>query len=349
MTRRSRTGRVPSDSPQIEREIVRMLWTFHVATTDQLTRLLWNTSTPALRQRTTIALRRLLQMCIVSREARRPLPGYRGHLHGRVSAGYYYGLTEIGRAWGGTAMPELQALHVVTREGSMTDPDRRTITHSAHCTEYCTRMIQYLRGHPLTVGMFFETESTVIGRHLRMDCLIRLRLHRRPPAASPADEERPPWHVPWLLTLRTPSVPATLDATFALEIDEGSENLAVLERKALNYRRTFIQGVPGEQRLVNAAGIDAELPVVQWQQVLCPVQVADQIEAQLAYFPIPLFVMNSEQRLANVWQAWSEGWPGAEVRMTTWAHLEQARSVMRAPYLNQQRQWVDLLGNPLAA
>ena len=102
-------------------------------------------------------------------------------------------------------------------------------------------------------------------------------------------------------------------------------------------------------RLLDAAGVDAELPVVQWQQVLCPLQTADQVEAQLAYFPIPLLVMNSEQRLSNVWQAWSEGWPGAEVRMTTWAHLEQARSVMRAPYLNQQRQWVDLLGNPLAA
>jgi hypothetical protein len=144
-------------------------------------------------------------------------------------------------------------------------------------------------------------------------------------------------------------VPATLDATFALEIDEGSENLAVLHRKALNYRRTFMQGVPGGQRLLDAAGVDAELPVVQWQQVLCPLQTPDQVEAQLAYFPIPLLVMNSEQRLANVWQAWSEGWPGAEVRMTTWAHLEQARSVMRAPYLNQQRQWVDLLGNALAA
>jgi hypothetical protein len=57
--------------------------------------------------------------------------------------------------------------------------------------------------------------------------------------------------------------------------------------------------------------------------------------------------MNSEQRLANVWQAWQQGWPNSEVRMTTWELLGQARSVMSAPYLNQDRQWVDLLGNPL--
>src|ERR687886_388580 len=90
--------------------------------------------------------------------------------------------------------------------------------------------------------MFFETESTIMGAHLRMDCLIRLRLYRRaPPTGLPA-VSRPPWHVPWLPTLRTPTVPGALDATFALETEEGSEKWAVLEAKALNYRRTFIGG-----------------------------------------------------------------------------------------------------------
>ena len=37
---------------------------------------------------------------------------------------------------------------------------------------------------------------------------------------------------------------------------------------------------------------------------------------------------------------------GAEVRMTTWANLSQARSVMSALYINQHWQWTDLLGTP---
>ncbi len=330
-------------SGEVEREIVRMLWVMHFATTDQLSRLVWNEVTPALRRRLAPALNRLRAMQMIWREPRRVSPGYGSHLNGRASGGWYYGLTETGRAWAATRMPELTVLHCITREGYMSDPDRRTITHSTHCTEYCARMIQHLRRHPLTLGLFFETESTVMGAHLRMDCLIRLRLYRRPPAPSGTPPPPDPWYVPWLPTLRTATVPRTLDATFALEIDEGTEKLAVLERKALNYRRTFAGG----QRLLDVAGNETETPTVHWQHVMCPTDVPDQIEAQLAYFPIPVFVMTNEQRLANVWQAWKEGWPGAEVRMTTWAHLDRSDSVLRAPYLNQERQWVDLLGRRL--
>ena len=209
-------------------------------------------------------------------------------------------------------------------------------------------MIAYLRDHPLTLGMFFETESTVLGAHLRMDCLIKLRLYRRVPAAGGAAASRPPWHVPWLPTLRMPTVADTLDATFALEIDEGSEKLPILEGKARNYRRTFTQGIPGGQRLVDGAGQETAVPVVHWQKVLCATDIREDVAAQAPYFPIPVFVLTGDQRLANVWEAWRQGWPGAEVRMTTWAHLHRARSVLGAPYLNQQRQWVDLLGNALA-
>ena len=223
----------------------------------------------------------------------------------------------------------------------MHEPERRTLAHSTHLTEYCTRMIHYLRDHPLTVGMFFETESTVLGSHLRMDALIRLRLRRReapPPALPPV---HPHWHVPWLPTLRTPVVPGTLDATFALEIDEGTESLRVLERKALNYQRTLLGG-----QVLDASGTETDVAAVHWQKVLCPVDVPATTEAQATYFPIPVCVMNSEQRLANVWQAWQQGWPNSEVRMTTWELLSRGRSVMSAAYLNQDRQWVDLLGNP---
>ena len=331
-------------SRDVERETMRMLWTMHFATTDQLSRLIWDDVTPATRRRLKPVLERLRAMHMIWREPRKVSPGYASHTNGRASGGWYYGVTDAGRAWAATRMPELQALHCITREGYLSDPDRRTIPHSTHCTEYCTRLIQYLRCHPLTVGMFFETESTVMGAHLRMDCLIRLRLYRKAPVLTEGATARPSWHVPWLPTLRMQTVPGTLDATFALEIDEGSEKLAVLEGKARNYRRTF----EGGQRVLDVAGNETELPTVHWQKVLCPSDLPDQLAAQVNYFPIPVFVMTDEQRLANVWQAWREGWPGAEVRMTTWAHLDRARSVLSAPYLNQQRQWVNLLGSPLA-
>ena len=343
MTRR--TGLTASyASDEVEREIVRMLWTFHFATPDQLSRLVCHVSTAGVRRRLTRAMERLQGMQMVWREARRSLPGYRGHSNGRLSGGWYYGLTEAGRAWAATRMPELQVLHCITREGYLSEPERRIITHAVDCTEYCTRMIAYLRYHPLTLGMFFETESTVMGAHLRMDCLIRLRLYRRTPPTSGAAPDRPPWYVPWLPTLRTVTVPGTLDTTFALEIDEGSEKLAVLEGKAQNYRRTYAGG----HHVLDVAGHTTDVPVVHWQRVMCPTQVRGQRDAEAPYFPIPVFVLTTDQRLANVWQAWNAGWPGAEVRMTTWAHLDRAPSVFNAPYLNQERQWVDLLGTPLA-
>lgn len=204
-------------------------------------------------------------------------------------------------------------------------------------------MIQRLRDDPRTVGLFFETESTVIGAHLRMDSLIRLRLRRQTPSGQVPEASRPPWFVPWLPTLRVLPLSGTLDATFALEIDEGSEKLAVLHGKARNYRRTF----EGGQRLLDVAGNETTMPTVHWQKVLCPPEIPDQLHAQVNYFPIPVFVMNNETRLAHVWQVWQEGWAGAEVRMTTWEHLNTAPSVLSAPYLNQQRQWVNLLGSPL--
>ncbi len=331
-------------SNDIERETMRMLWTFHFATTDQLSRLIWNVNTPAARRRLKPALERLRAMHMIWREPRRVSPGYASHLNGRASGGWYYGLTETGEAWAASHMPELRVLHCITREGYLRAPDRRTIAHSAHCTEYCTRMIQRLRADPRTVGMFFETESTVMGAHLRMDSLIRLRLYRDAPPEQIPGPARPPWFVPWLPTLRVSPVQGTLDATFALEIDEGSEKLAVLHGKAHNYRRTF----EGGQHMLDVAGNETNIPTVHWQKVLCPPDIPDQLEAQVNYFPIPVFVLNNDQRLANVWQAWKEGWPGAEVRMTTWEHLNTARSVLSAPYLNQHRRWVNLLGTPLA-
>ena len=104
-------------SGDVDREIVRMLWTFHFATPDQLSRLVCHESTPAVRRRLTRALERLMGMQMVWREARRSLPGYRGHSDGRLSAGWYYGLTEVGRAWAATRIPELRVLHCITCEG----------------------------------------------------------------------------------------------------------------------------------------------------------------------------------------------------------------------------------------
>ncbi len=332
----------------LEREIVRMLWRFHFATRSQLSRLIWNDGARNWQRRLKAPLQRLVEMHMVWQEPRKTSPGYRSHSNGRAAGGWYYGLTEVGRAWAAERMPELTVLRCITREGYLSDPDRRTFTHASHCTEYCTRLVQQLRNHPRTAGLFFETESTVMGAHLRMDCLIRLRLYRREPPMPAMLEQRLPWEAPWLLTLRTRTAPGTLDVTFALEIDEGTEELEVLERKALNYRRTFTLGLPGDHGIPgvpgDAAGNVPRLPTVHWQAVLCPVDVPNHSAAQVRYFPIPVLVMNSDQRLRNVWRAWHDRWPNSEVRMTTWERLNQAASVTGALYLNQEWVWVNLLG-----
>ncbi len=333
-------------SADMEREISRMLWTFHFATQHQLSRLVLDDPAPSARRRIRPALARLERMHMIWREPRKPLPGYSSHVMSRASGGWYYGLTEAGKSWAGARMPELQGLHCITHESYLSDPDRRTITHSVHCTEYCTRLVQYLRHDSRTAGMFFETESTVLGSHLRMDCLIRLRLYPEAPSRELQRQPVPPWYVPWMPTLRTPALPGTLDATFALEIDESSEKLQVLNTKALNYRRTFAYGLPGVAQVRADAGPEAGVPTVHWQKVLCPVDAPERVEARLIFFPIPVFVMKDQVRLKNVWHAWSRGWPGAEVRMTSWAHLNAAPSVLSAHYLSQAYEWVDLVGIP---
>jgi hypothetical protein len=340
----SRTSKAGKDerSADVEREIVRMLWVVHFATTDQLCRLVWSDGARTSRDRLVMPLRRLYEMHMIWREPRRTAPGYRNHANGRAAGGWYYGLTDRGRDWAADVMPELTPLRCTTREGYMHDPDRRTITHSAHHTEFCTRIIERLRGDADTVAMFFETESTVLGNHLRMDGLIRLRLRRESSSSRGRNDALPPWHVPWLPTLRAPVVDGTFDATFAIEIDEGTESLSILEAKAQNYRRTFMHGMLAMQR-TRVTGSAYDLPVEPWYQVLCPPEIVEPTDA-VAYFPIPVVVMNSETRLANVWCAWNRGWPGSEVRMTTWEHLGRARSLMSARYLNQDEQWVDLLG-----
>jgi len=32
--------------------------------------------------------------------------------------------------------------------------------------------------------------------------------------------------------------------------------------------------------------------------------------------------------------------------MTSWQHIHEAGSIVRAPYLNQRQEWVGLLGHP---
>ena len=273
-------------SVELEREVVRMLWRFHFATPEQLSRLLWNENRrPWLRQ-LRAPLRRLLEMHMVWREPHKTRPGYRSHVNGRAAGGWYYGLTEVGRAWAVTRLTELTVLRCITREGYLSNPDRRTMTHSSHCTEYCTRMIQLLRTDPRTAGVFFETESTVLGGHLRMDCLIRLRLHRHVPTMA-IPPSTLPWELPWLPTLRTRPLPGALDVTFALEIDEGTEALDILALKALNYRRTFTQGLPGGQQVQTEQDGVVTLPTVQWQAVLCPPDLPAHPSASLPYYPIP--------------------------------------------------------------
>ncbi len=173
-----------------------------------------------------------------------------------------------------------------------------------------------------------------------MDGLIRLRRWQQRPPPQPMPP-RDPWFVPWSTSLRAASVRGMRDVTFALEIDEGTEPLGVLYRKAENYKRTYVGGM--HQR--DPAG-QAAMPTVAWDTILCPTNTPADREARKYFFPVPLVVVPSAQRLANVFAVWQRGWPGSEVRMTSWEHINQQGSIVEAPYLNQHRQWVDWLGYP---
>jgi hypothetical protein len=329
--RRSDTAGCGVSDADIENEVLRMLWTFHWASTAQLTRLVWGHNTGNYRTRLRPALERLYMSDLVWRTSWRFLPGYRAQQRGA---------TERGKARAAESLPELSTLHCVTREDYLSATERRTLLHSGHYTEYCTGLIEELRHHPLTAGLFFETECTLLGRHLRMDGLIRVRLHRTPPIAVGAPTHDP-WFVPWQSGLRELLHPSKVDLTFALEIDEGTEQLSVLHRKAQNYKRTYLGGV----QLLDAMDKPTIQPVA-WDQVLCPPNMLTGAASRTRCFPVTIVVVNGPQRLSNVMDVWQQGWGGSEVRMTSWRHINEAGSIVRAPYRNQHGAWVDLTGHP---
>ena len=339
-----RDGRVGPErmvaEDEVEREVLRMLWTFHWTSTAQLTRLVWGSNTGRHRTRLRPILQRLYANNLIWRTTWRFLPGYRAQQRGAVSGGWFYGLTELGKAQAAARLPALTMMHCMTREDYLSATERRTLLHSGHYTEWCTGLIEELRRHPATAGVFVETESTALGRHLRMDGLIRLRLRQASQGVAGA-VERPPWFVPWLPGLRAPLVPGLVDVTLALEIDEGTEHLAVIEGKGENYRRTYLGGM----QLPDASGAVA-FPSVAWDQVLCPANAPTDLHSRRLFFPITVLVVLGPQRLVNTWEAWQRGWSGSEVRMTSWQHIHEAGSIVRAPYVNQRQEWVGLLGHP---
>lgn len=333
------------DDHALEREVLRMLWHVHFASTAQLTRLVVGAAAVQHRARLRPTLTRLYATDQVWREARRLLPGYRSHAGGAVSGGYYWGLTERGRRIIMERLPDLSALRCLTREGYMSAAERRTILHSGHYTEWCTNLIETLRFHRRCRGVFLETESTRLGAHLRMDGLIRFRLLETNPPESEeqSDEYVRPWDVPWM-ELRAAPIGGTVDVTLALEIDEGTEQLDTITRKALNYRRTYVGGFQDRSNNVESGSIAA----VPWADVLCPMSGGSTPALRRMAFPIPVFVVPGTKRLYNVFAAWQQGWNGSEVRMTSWRDLQGRPSVIAAPYLNQHGKWVDLLGHELA-
>jgi hypothetical protein len=344
-TRRVLEGKVhmPTISVQthgdiIELEVLRMLWVFHFASTAQLARLVWGENTDWNKQRLRRTLEPMLRNDLIWREPFRISPGFRSHAHGKTSGGWFYGITQLGRAKAVHHLPQLAGVHCLTREGFLTDSERRIMQHSLNYTEYCTGLIDALRAHPLTAGMFFDTECTRLGSHLRMDGLFRLRLRRTLPQQAEQSDQLP-WFVPWLTTLRSPLLSTHLDVTFAIEIDQGSEELKIIERKAENYMRTYGGGLN--------TTIAGDQPTVAWHEILCPPGIPNDVELRKFYFPITVFIVPGAQRMVNVLAAWQRGWPTSEIRVTSWQHIHETGSIVKAPYLNRQHGWVDLLGRSL--
>lgn len=141
--------------------------------------------------------------------------------------------------------------------------------------------------------------------------------------------------------LTLPATPAVVDRTFAIEIDQNTEEPRIITQKAENYKRTFLGGMD----LVDERGNPRYTPV-EWHKILCPAGEALPPMERFPYWPIPVFIVPTQQRLVNVWQSWQRGWPRSELRVTDWHRIDEAQSIVNAPYLNQHGQWVTLIGKP---
>ncbi len=233
----------------IEAEILRMLWTLHFVSMKQLCRLMYGKVSRRRLKRLSNTLDLMYSRGWVWREPWRMIPGYEGHMHGFNSGGWFYGLMEEGRKHviDELEILELRTIHCMTREAYFSGASRRSIVHSTHYTEYLTRFIEETRRSPFTMGIYIDTECTLLGRHLRMDGLLRYRRYRQEPPRVMERQAQlatlPPWHVPWQYSLRLPASAEVLDRTYAIEIDESTEQLSIIQRKAENYKRTFLGGM----------------------------------------------------------------------------------------------------------
>jgi hypothetical protein len=126
-----------------------------------------------------------------------------------------------------------------------------------------------------------------VGRELRldrerpkpvMDALIVLHFHGTPCAQS---------IVPWTKDLATTQ---ERSLRYALELDTGTEALAILRQKALNYAAVLH---PNNTRWI-----------VWWQSIY-------------GRWPTVLVLLPDQQRLNSVWQLWRESWPEGQFAMTT--------------------------------
>ncbi len=188
----------------IKDEILRFLWLVHFASINQLCRLIFDKTTVHYRTRISRLLGLLLDGNQVWHQSRRAaIPGNRGHIQNTASGGLFYGLTVHGKNRIKLKYPELQASHCMTREGYLSEAAQRTMRHASNYTEYFTRLVQELRFHPLSVGLFLDTECMSLGSHLRMDGLLRYRLLRQVPVAT-KDRDLFSWYVPWMPGLTLP-------------------------------------------------------------------------------------------------------------------------------------------------
>ncbi len=333
-------GQLDDNATRIDWEIMRMLWICHFASPHQLTRLVLGTASHSNRVKMNAILLRLRASTKVWYEPKNLFRGStdnKEHFNGMVSGGRFYGLTQAGKNLMSDIapdfMPELLQSHCTVREFYFSMAGRNSMRHSGHYTEFCTRFITEMRHHPRTLGIFIDTECTRLGSHLRMDGLLRHRFLKNLQPNVPNTDVMP-WYVPWLLGLRSPGDPNVIDRTYSIEIDENTEELEIIVRKAQNYKRTFLGGMDRPN-----------VPRVAWDSILCPSGAQLPPEARQKYFPIPVFVVPGPQRLANVLAAWQMGWPNGPFLGTHWGLLNQAQSITNAPYLNINGQWINLIGN----
>lgn len=160
-----------------------------------------------------------------------------------LKAPYIYGLTHTGKAY-------LESLDVESHEPSfarLKSRDRRApsipkqqLTHDLLVSSWCCSVIDAVRRCALLVDIQCQVEYVSAydawnKEVQRMDAYLALRFAR-----TPRPQTMPGWWLPWYDG--TPQHDDEVTVRFALEVDRGTEKLAILMKKAYIYRTLTASG-----------------------------------------------------------------------------------------------------------